>query len=313
MLLLLFVPVAAAFWPGAQPSSPRPLSSRIKNLNFEIADEKSLSEVANFLVDAFFLASTTFDPLELTPGDKRQLAQELVDDLGPRYGLDGDKRPAMIGGTKGFPSKCLFGSRFILAREPGGAIVACAGVQAAFYDPSKGRVIKSNEADGLVRAELNELGEDERAKASEVYKESGIGALAKGIVGEKFNPLLKPFMKEITPCSLLADFAVSPSYRRSGLGRAMCDQCAECSADEWKIDEIALQVEEANKAAAELYRGDGYKQMFRTEDGVGLRLRPSAPSPFDILPGPLSALAPRKGKLLNSVPVPILTMSKKVP
>ena len=315
---MLFVLVAssvstAALWPTANPSRLRSVSARVKSLTFEVADVKSLSEVSSFFVDAFWLASTTFDGIELSASDKKQLTEKVAGDLGPRYGIkSNDKRPTMMGGRKGFPSRSLFETRLVVAREPDGAIVGCAGIEAAFYDPNRGQVYRSLQADQLVRAELDSMEDEEAEKAAEVYAESGIGALAKGIVGEKFNPLFKPFLKQITPCSLLANFAVAPSYRRSGLGRALCDQCVRCSVDEWKIDEVALQVEEVNKAAVALYRSDGYKEMFRTEDEIAIRLQPSGPSPFDNLPGPFSALAPENEKLLKEVPAPTLTMSKKV-
>ena len=50
-------------------------------------------------------------------------------------------------------------------------------------------------------------------------------------------------------------------YRRTGLGRALCTECEKCTTDEWKIDEIALQVEKDNIPAVSLYRKDGYKEV----------------------------------------------------
>ena len=67
-----------------------------------------------FFVDAFWLASTTFPGIELNAADKRQLTMKVAEDLGSRYGIQSnDKRPTMMGGRKGFPSKSLFETRLI--------------------------------------------------------------------------------------------------------------------------------------------------------------------------------------------------------
>ena len=113
-------------------------------------------------------------------------------------------------------------------------------------------------------------------------------------------------------CSLLANFAVDPAYRRSGLGRALCEQCVVCTTDDWLIDEMALQVEASNTAAFTLYKKDEYAEVFRNEDASALRLQPSEPSAFSNLPGPFSALAPENKNLLKEVASPTVTMSKKV-
>ena len=85
--------------------------------------------------------------------------------------------------------------------------------------------------------------------ASQAYKEGGIGALANGVISGKFTSArpaqyryMQPAIKAFTVSSLLANLAVSPSYRRSGLGRALCDECVSCTTGEWGIGEIALQV-----------------------------------------------------------------------
>lgn len=72
-----------------------------------------------------------------------------------------------------------------------------------------------------------------------------------------------------------------------------------CTVDEWKIDEIVLQVEAVNEPAKTLYETDGYKEVFRREDATALRLQPAEPSPFSNPPAPLSALAPENKKLLK--------------
>lgn len=291
-----------------------PLPPRLKNLKFETADVSSLPEVSAFFVDSFWLASTTFPGIELSASDRRQLMQKVADDLGPRYGIkDNDKRPTMMGGRRGFPSRSLFETRLLLARDSDGSIVGCAGIEAAFYVARVGQLCRSAQADRIVRAELNAMDDDEADLAAEVYAKDGIGGLAKGITLQKFtSDLEQPYLVDYKACSLLANLAVAPSYRRTGLGRALCDACVQCTTEEWKMDEIALQVEEANRAAVVLYQKEGYNAVFRAESATALRLQPSEPSPFSNLPGPLSALAPENKKLLKEVSSPTVTMSKVV-
>ena len=310
-LLLTLVPCTALRSGAVQMA----MSARVKGMNFETATPGTLAEVASFFVDSFWLASTTFEGIQLSDTDKKQLTQKVADDLGPRYGIaSNDKRPTMMGGRRGFPSKSLFETRLIVAREPGGAIVGCSGIEAALYDASIGQVLRSGQADDAVRAELNAMDDEEAEAASEVYSANGIGGLAKGIIKDEFKAvLLQPYMATFVPCSLLANLAVAPEYRGEGLGRALCDKCVQCTTDEWSIDEIALQVEESNTIAVGLYEKEGYKAVFSAES-YALRLQPSEPTKFSGLPGPFSALAgafaPENEKLLKEVSSPTLTMSK---
>jgi ribosomal protein S18 acetylase RimI-like enzyme len=288
------------------------LASRIKDVTFEAADAKSLDEVCSFFVEAFWLGSTTFDKIELTASDMRQLKQKVAQDLGPRYAIDTkDQRPLMSCGIKGFPNKPLFETKLILAREPGGKIVGCAGIEAAFYDPGRGDLYRSAQSDRIVRNELEAMEYEQLDEAAKVYAEKGVGGLAKGIIQNQFTgTLVNPRMKAYSPCSVLANVAVAPSFRRTGLGRALCDECCKCTTDDWQIGEIALQVEECNVPARTLYKQDGYKLVFRTEEAIAIRLQPSPPSAFDKLPGPFGALAPPNEKLLKEVASPTLTMAK---
>lgn len=288
------------------------VSPKIQSLTFETATVKELPEVSSFFVDAFWLASTTFGSIELSASDKRQLATKVSEDLGPRYGMITDKRPPMMGGKAGFPSKCLFETRLILARDTSGTIVGCAGIEAALYESGQGQLFRSDQADQLVRTELNAMTNAEAAKASEAYKAGGIGGLAKGVIGQEFtDQLIAKYITIWKPCSVLANLAVAPSYRRTGLGRALCDECERCTTEDWKLDEIALQVEEDNTPAITLYRKDGYSDVFRAEEATALRLQPSEKeSLFSALPGPFSALGPANEKLLKEIASPTVTMSK---
>lgn len=296
---------------NASRSHVRMAASGVQDVTFEDADKKSLREVSTFFVDAFWLGSTTFDRVELSPSDASQLAQKVAEDLGPRYGIEGDQRPTMMGGKAGFPSRSLFETKLILARDPSGTIIGCAGIEAALYDPIQGLVFRSLQCDQIVRTELDAMEYEESQDASKAYNESGIGGLVEGIKQKKFaSTLVNDRLVGYSPCSLLANVAVAPAYRRTGLGRALCTECEKCTTDEWKIDEIALQVEKDNIPAVSLYRKDGYKEVFLTEDAVAIRLQPSEPTLFSKLPGPLIGLAPKNEKLLKEARSPTFTMSK---
>ena len=253
-------------------------------------------------------AATDVDGIQLTASDKRQLEQKVAEDLGPRYGMSKDKTPSMMGGRKGFPSKSLFDTRLIVARDPSGEVVGCAGIEAALYEASQGNVFRSDQADRLVRNELDVMEKDEAKKASEVYIESGIGALAKGIIEKQFN---EARIRTSTSGSRAASRQPGRGTSVSAFGprRALCDACERCIVDEWKMDEIALQVEEANTAAIAVQK-DGYRDVFRAEDATALRLQPAEPNVFSSLPGPFSALAPENEELLKEVTSPTVTMAK---
>ena len=286
------------------------VSSRISGLTFEACDAKSLAEVSSFFVDAFWLASTTFDGIQLTASDKRQLEQKVAEDLGPRYGMSKDKTPSMMGGRKGFPSKSLFDTRLIVARDPSGRSWVVRASKRLSTRQAKAMCSGAIRQTGLCAMSWT-LWKRRSEEGVEVYIESGIGALAKGIIEKQFNEELRnPYIDIWKPCGVLANLAVAPAYRRSGLGRALCDACERCIVDEWKMDEIALQVEEANTAAITLYKKDGYRDVFRAEDATALRLQPAEPNVFSSLPGPFSALAPENEELLKEVTSPTVTMAK---
>ena len=63
---------------------------------------------------------------------------------------------------------------------------------------------------------------------------------------------------------LLANLAVAPATRGTGLGRALCEQCEEAARD-WGLAAVMLQVEEANEPARGLYESVGYQLVHRNE------------------------------------------------
>lgn len=280
------------------------LSPQVEALDFGAADAASLPEVASFFVDSFWLASTTFgDGIKLTGGERGQLVRKVTEDLGFRYGLCQQKRPETLrGNTK--QSQPLFWTRLILAREPDGTLVGCAGIEASLFDTITGAVLRSDQADRLVRAELNAMNEEESGGAADAYREGGIGALAKFVLQEQ-EQLVEPWLKTYKPYALLANLAVSPSFRRTGLGRELCEFC-ESGCEVWGMSDILLQVEEANGAARKLYESLGYSQIYRVDDATSLRLSPSEK-------GFINSFLPIENEsLLREEPSTIVTMAKRV-
>lgn len=56
----------------------------------------------------------------------------------------------------------------------------------------------------------------------------------------------------------ISNFAVSPPYRRQGIGRKLLQRC-ELIAQNWNCPDLALHVLEDNQAAKELYFSSGYE------------------------------------------------------
>jgi ribosomal protein S18 acetylase RimI-like enzyme len=270
-------------------------------LDFQGATAESLSEVATFFVDSFWLASTTFgDGVKLSSGERNQLVRKVTEDLGSRYGLRREKRPSNLSGRE---TPSLFWNDLILARdEKSGKLVGCVGIEASLFDPSTGAVLRSEQADRLVRTELDAMTDAESEQAQAVFGESGIGALAAFVLQRDEGLLVQKFANTYAPYALLANLAVSPSYRGQGLGRELCDFCELCCQD---MDDVLLQVEEKNGAARKLYEGRGYKPIYRTEGASSLRLAPST--------NPMSAFLPIENQsLLREEPTTLVTMAKRV-
>ncbi len=307
---LLALPLELAWLPATvQPTATSAVSAlrvpRVQmaaaTLDFQAATDESLAEVSTFFVDSFWLASTTFgDGVKLSGGERNQLVRKVSQDLGSRYGLLREKRPSNLSGRE---TPSLFWSDLILARdESSGKLVGCVGVEASLFDSATGAVLRSEQADRLIRTEINAMTDAESEQAEAVFRESGIGALAAYTLQRDEELLVQKFAKTYAPYALLANLAVSPSYRGQGLGRELCDFCELCCQD---MDDVLLQVEEANGAARKLYEGRGYKPIYRSEGATSLRLAPSTSL--------VNAFLPIENEsLLQEEPTSLVTMAKRV-
>lgn len=299
-------------------------------LDFQAADPDSLPEVANFFVDSFWLGSTTFgDGVKLSGGERNQLVRKVSEDLGSRYGLLSQNRPSNLSGRE---TPSLFWSNLILAREgPDGPIVGCVGLEASMFDVRTGAVLRSEQADRLLRTEIDAMTDGESERAEEVFRESGIGALATHLLRRDESELVQKFAQSYAPYALLANLAVSPSCRGQGLGTELCDFWSATAMVEPRrarararvrvpldsptdtrlrselacqgMDDILLQVEDVNGAARKLYGSLGYEPIYRTEEATALRLNPSKSA--------MSAFLPIENEsLLKEEPTQLVTMAK---
>jgi len=277
------------------------MSTVTDRLDFQAADAESLSKVADFFVDSFWLASTTFgDPVSLSGGERNQLVRTVTQDLGSRYGLLPQKRPSNLSGRK---TPSLFWNDLILGRDgPGGSIVGCVGVEASVFDTDTGAILRSDQADRLIRTELDAMTDDESSAAAKAFRDGGLGALVRFAVQRDDKCLAQKFVKSYEPYALLANLAIAPTYRGQGLGTEFCNFAELYCQD---MADVLLQVEEDNSAARHLYASCGYKQIFRSDGATALRLSPSESL--------LKAFLPIDNKtLLREETTTLVTMAKRI-
>jgi len=296
---MLLAPLMMARAPRAH-THMMAVSPQVAALDFTAATPAELPDVASFFVDSFWLASTTFgDGIELSRGERAQLVRTVSVDLSGRYRLAQDKRPRAP-----MQSPNLFWARLIVAREPDGTIAGCVGIEASLCDASIGAVLRSDQANRVVMAELEAMDPAASERSSVVFRERGLGALATHVLQEKEEPLVQAWATDYAPYALLANLAVSPSYRRTGLGRELCEFCQDACAD-WGMDDVLLQVEEVNGPARGLYESLGYKAVHRDDQANALRLSPAE--------GLMSAFLPlQNDELLREETTTIVSMAKCV-
>ena len=224
--------------------------------------EAQVGEAADFFVDGFWLAGTTTAGVQLSGDERAQLAKLSSDDMMGRYGdLVGQRR---------------LQSKLYVARDSAGALVGCVGVEAAMVDMVDRRVLSRAQGEALFAQEFAAMGGAERG----LYRKMSVAELT-----EELLPEYKVF-------GLLANLAVAPSTRRSGLARRLCAQC-DVAAAKWDLPAISLQVDGANTAANALYASLGYNEIWQDETPA-LRLRPG------------------EKELLASEPSTLITMAKGV-
>ena len=241
----------------------------------------TLDSVATFFAESFWLQSTTFDAVQLNDRERKQLEKRMSEEFDSRYAIE-KRREGQ-----------LFPGRLLCACEPNkGAIVGCVGVEAALFELSSGTVLPSASAEAVLRQCIDLLDPDEADRVGDVYRDRGIGALV--------NELCPEFL----PVALLANLAVAPAMRRTGLGRELCELC-EAGSAEWSMPGMMLQVEEANTAARSLYESLGYEAVRVDDNGFAVRLNPNEQTLASAL------LLVESAELLQERPSTIVTMAKQ--
>jgi len=207
-------------------------------------DDASLKRAAAFFVNGFWVASTTSGDAALNEKGMEQLCRLQTDDMVGRYGdLVGTRR---------------LESSLFLAQDPSsGELAGCVGVEMALVDASCGKVLSRAQGESLFNSELASMSPKERNS----YRKMD----AYDLTDELFP--------EYKCVALLANLAVAPSSRGSGLGRRLCERVEEVADVDWDLPAIMLQVEEANSPARKLYAAMGYQDVYKDEAASALRVQ----------------------------------------
>ena len=261
------------------------------NVDISSVGSSSVKDAAAFFADSFWLSSTTFGEVGLATRERAQLARCVCDDFESRYGTSW-AQPQQKSGSGTF-----FRSRLLLARDTEGAIVGLVGVEAGLYDAVAGTVLPRASAEATIRRELDAISWDtqEFERTAEVYQAGGLAALATELV------------PEYTTIGLMANLAVAPSARRTGLGKELC-VCCELGCAEWGLPGMLLQVEEANDAARQLYEAIGYKTLKIDDNASALRVNPGETT----FASALFNGGPSSSELLREEGATVVTMAKQV-
>lgn len=253
----------------------------------QLVTGSTLHDVTSFFAEAFWLSSTTVDAVQLQKRERAQLEQRMSTEFTSRYGCSWETDSKARGR--------LFRARLLFAREADGdsaAVIGCVGIEAALFELSTGRVLPSASAEAIVRRALDYLDDDEANSAAELYRSGGVGALS--------QDLLPDYM----PVALMANLAVDPRRRRTGVARELCELC-EAGCSEWALPGMMLQVEEGNAAARGLYERLGYEVINTDRDATALRCIPGQNSLASAF------LFVENNDLLQDRPATILTMAKQ--
>lgn len=215
-------------------------------------DEKSLSEAAAFMVDAFWLSSgrlliPTQDDGQVSISDatRRNLYEEQVSDLTAKYGERMGKRLLV---------SCLLTA----IDKESGDILGVVGVETSLLDKSKEDILSQGKAETMLKDAVATLG----PKPRRLYKDSTVAEIS--------QDLLPPDLQLI---SCLSNLSVSPNARRRGIAATLCAEAERVAASEWKFDSIFLKVESENAAARHLYEQKlGYKVEYTIDSAPAIRI-----------------------------------------
>ena len=216
-------------------------------------DAFSIQEAATFLVDAFWLGSGRhmMPPQDeigpVSDAVRSSLLQDQGDDLLDKFGERMGQR--------------LLEAGILLAKGSSNEILGMICLTETLLeqnDVDDVNVWQASDAERLLKDTVASLGPAQRRQ----YKGAGAQELA--------NELLLPSQTSIC---CLSNLAVSPSARRSGVARQLCEACEQVARDSWGYHELHLLVESSNTAARQLYEGKlGYEQRNTLQSATALRV-----------------------------------------
>jgi ribosomal protein S18 acetylase RimI-like enzyme len=215
-------------------------------------DEKSLSQAATFMVDAFWLSTgRLLIPVQddaqvsvLSDVTRKNLYEEQFSDLTTKYGERMGKR--------------LLVSRLLTAIDKeSGDILGVVGVETSLLDRVKEDILSQGKAETMLKDAVSTLGPKQRR----LYKDSTVAEIAQDLLPDL----------QLVAC--LSNLSVSPNARRRGIAATLCAEAERVAASEWKFGSLFLKVESENAAARHLYEQKlGYKLEYTIDSAPAIRI-----------------------------------------
>jgi GNAT superfamily N-acetyltransferase len=231
----------------AQPATP----DLSLNILVSEGDEKSLSEAATFMVDAFWLSTGRLlipiqddDKVSVSDVTRKNLYEEQVSDLTAKYGERMGKR--------------LLLSCFLTAIDKeSGDILGVVGVETSLLDRVKEDILSQGKAETMLKDAVATLGPKQRR----LYKDSTVAEIAQDL------------LPDLQLVSCLSNLSVSPNARRRGIAATLCAEAERVAASEWNFASLFLKVESENAAARHLYEQKlGYKVEYTIDAAPAIRI-----------------------------------------
>lgn len=200
------------------------------------------------MIDAFWLKSPqglVIDD-EVSDSTKASLLQEQVLDFEDKYGERLGQR--------------TLNTALLQARnEDNGELAGLVAVEVTLLDKKIGDTISSSKSENLVKTTVASLGPKERR----AYKNAPVEQVC--------EELMSPDLEAV---AVLSNLVVSPSARRLGIAKQLCDAVESLAAKEWQYKTLWLRVESENQAARTLYEDKlGFSQQYALPDATGLRIQ----------------------------------------
>jgi len=195
-----------------------------------------INEAAEFMMGSFW---------GVTDGNAGLMAEQ-TSDLDGRFG-------EILGKRKLFSS-------LIVAKSgsTGDDVAGIVGVEVALLDVTTKNILNYKQSDQKLMGAIASLGPKQRRQ----YKDASI---------EELVSELPDLAGKYEAVAVLANLAVAPSARGSGLGKTLCVAVERIVSGEWNMNRILLKVEGENEPARGLYEKMGYVEEWMEDDAITLR------------------------------------------